>query len=174
MPLADQSRVGDEQSQAFADQVIAARVRPASRDRVFPVCEKLLLTIWDRLEPTLGGYTVRVLFDRALGRAVADHPLLAHLDVSPAGVDCGSLRKAVDPSGNGPTQADADRLRASMHELIKLLFQLIAVLTGDIIVNRLLAEFDESPTSSPPRSGESGDGLGEQAPLSSSAVETTA
>ncbi|NNJ24340.1 hypothetical protein [Alienimonas chondri] len=129
----------DAATHARAERIVAERLQQVRQDETLAVYKDLLDSIWARLEPTLGGFTVQVLFDRALTRSAKDYPLLSQLSVTPGGVEFEALREVL-AGASAPEEVEASRV--ALRELILQLFDLLGLLTGDIIVRRLLAEMD--------------------------------
>ncbi len=125
-----------ESPQAIAERIVARRLQQVRREEVLDTYESLLKAVWDRLTPTLGDITVRVLFDRAMSRTVGPHPVLESASVSPKGLDFAGCAAAM------ADDAGIDVLRAALRDYVLNLFELLAVLTGDIIVRQLLVEME--------------------------------
>lgn len=120
-----------------AGRIVEQRVRAARNDEVIAEYEDLIRTIWDRLVPTLGHATVTAIMQRALATTLEHHPFLADLlEIRRDGVSFDRLRMQAVAQESG-TVCNA------MKEWIANLIGLLAMLTGDIIVRRLLSEMEQ-------------------------------
>jgi hypothetical protein len=127
--------VDDEAVQQAADRLVENRLRLARQDEVMAIYEDLLRTIWDRIVPTLGRVTVSAILDRSIATTAENHPFVQHLTVTRDGLSFQALRAHL-----GDQEQHA--IRDGMKELVANLIDLLAVLTGDIIVRRLLKEVE--------------------------------
>lgn len=120
-------------------RLLEARLEAVRQDEVITTYDDLLKAIWDRLESTLGRTTVSVLMQRALSESVDIHPILKDLRADSKGIDLEPLRAAL-------READADQtlpiLRTALREIVIRLTEILTVLTGDIIVRRLLRDLE--------------------------------
>lgn len=125
----------DEAVQQAAERLVENRLRLARQDEVMAIYEDLLRTIWERIVPTLGRVTVSAILDRSISTTAERYPFLKHLAVTRDGFSFQSLREHI---GDREQQA----LREAMKELVANLIDLLAVLTGDILVRHLLSEVE--------------------------------
>jgi hypothetical protein len=125
----------DEAVQQATERLVENRLRLARQDEVMAIYEDLLRTIWDRIVPTLGRVTVSAILDRSISTTAEHYPFLKHLAVTREGLSFQTLREHL---GDQEQQA----LREAMKELVANLIDLLAVLTGDILVRRLLSEVE--------------------------------
>jgi hypothetical protein len=125
----------DEAVQQAAERLLENRLRLARQDEVMAIYEDLLRTIWERIVPTLGRVTVSAILDRSISTTAERYPFLKQLAVNRDGLSFQTLREHL---GNREQQA----LREAMKELVTNLIDLLAVLTGDILVRRLLNEVE--------------------------------
>lgn len=102
---------------------------------ILNIYEDLLMTVWAKILPTLGTVTVVTIIQRAISRTSPNHPSLNNLSVSEAGVSFAKLRETV---GDETT----DELKNGFKELIANFFDILAKLTGNIIVKQLIKEVD--------------------------------
>ncbi len=105
------------------------------QNSVLEIYEDLLGTVWAKILPTLGTVTVVTIVQRAVNRTSKAHPILIHLDVSDSGLSFEKIREHLG-------EADRDELRNSFKDLIANLFDILAKLTGNIIVKQLIKEVD--------------------------------
>jgi hypothetical protein len=98
--------------------------------------ENLLKRIWARTVTILGVVTLKAIAQRSVLLTAHDYPLLENLAVTDGGLDFEMLKGRV-----GEEQKAA--IKAGFEELILNLFDLLAKLTGEVIVNRLFGEVVE-------------------------------
>lgn len=92
-------------------------------------------TIWDRVVPTLGSLSTLTIFKRAISITAKEHPILEHLKVGDTGLSFEELKKSAGK--------DEGEIEDSFKELIASLFDILAKLTGSVIVNELLNEVEK-------------------------------
>lgn len=97
--------------------------------------QDLLKTIWDRVVPTLGIVSTSTIFKRAIETAGKKHPIIGYLKVGDTGFSFEELEKNLGE--------DEAVVRDSFKELIANLFDILAKLTGKVIVGELLKEVEE-------------------------------
>lgn len=118
-----------------AERLIEARVSQARKEEVLAIYEDLLATIWNRILPTLGRVTVMAIMERALALTAADFPLVERLQVTNEGLSFDELREHV-------SEEERAVLREALRELIANLIDILAMLTGDILVRQLMQEIE--------------------------------
>jgi len=118
-----------------ADKVLSERVRQAPREEVLEIHEDLLQTVWNRILPTLGRVTVIAIMERAIILTQDSFPIAGLLKVSPEGLLLEDLRGSIDES-------DLGVIRQALRELVANLIDILAMLTGDILVQQLIKEMD--------------------------------
>lgn len=101
---------------------------------VLEIYEDLLINIWDRILPTLGGLTVATITRKAIAKAGLKYPLVEQLEVSEDGVSFASLRETA--------AANEHDLRDALKEVVSNLFDILAKLTGNILVTQLMREIE--------------------------------
>jgi hypothetical protein len=99
------------------------------------IYEDLLGTVWAKISPTLGTVTVVTIMQRAINRTSENHRVLGHLTVSETGPSFTKIREHLG-------QEEKDELKDGFRELIANLFDILAKLTGNIIVQQLIKEVD--------------------------------
>ena len=118
-----------------AEKMIAERVSRARKEEVLEIYEDLLSTLWNRILPTLGRVTVMAIMERALALTKETYPVLGRLQVTRDGLSFDQLRVRV---GN----EERDVLRNALKELVANLIDILAMLTGDILVRHLIKEIE--------------------------------
>ncbi len=102
---------------------------------VLEIYEDLLRTVWAKIVPTLGTVTVVTIVQRAIDRTSKEHAVLAYLTVTDAGL-------SFDKIGEHLGDEERVELREAFKDLIANLFDILAKLTGNIIVKQLIKEVD--------------------------------
>lgn len=105
------------------------------KNSVLEIYEDLLRTVWAKIVPTLGTVTVVTIVQRAIDRTGKDHPVLNYLSAAENGLSFDLIREHL---------GDEERveLREAFKDLIANLFDILAKLTGNIIVQQLIKEVD--------------------------------
>lgn len=129
----------EQQDVTFAEEVVQERVDQAKtiarKEEVLEIYEDLLKTIWNRIMPTLGRVTVSAIMERALVLTAEKYPLIHHLEVGAEGVSFDILRQRLG-------EEEKFALRDALKELVANLIDILAMLTGDILVRQLLKEIE--------------------------------
>lgn len=123
------------QSLAQVEKLVEERVARARKEELLEIYEELLMTIWNRIMPTLGRVTVVAILERALLITAEKYPHLIHLKVRNDGLDFSELRQHADQSAR-------ELLREAFVELVSSLVDILAMLTGDILVQQLVKEIE--------------------------------
>ena len=108
-------------------------MRMARQDEVVAIYEDLLVTIWNRIAPTLGRVTVTAILERSIADTASKYPFVGAVTVGRDGLSFHDVRAKLD----GTDQAT---IREAFKELVANLIDVLAVLTGDIIVRQLLKD----------------------------------
>lgn len=124
----------------MVEKIIEARVSQARKEEVLGIYEDLLSTIWNRIVPTLGRVTVSAIMERALALTEEMYPLLGHLQVTDEGVSFAVLHQRIG-------EEEWEDIHESLKELIANLIDILAMLTGDILVKQLIKEIEGRRTS---------------------------
>lgn len=119
----------------MVDKVINNRINDARKAEVLGIYEELLQTVWDRILPTLGRVTTVAIMERAIILTKEKYPIVSRVGVGPRGLVLDSLRE----SSNG---ADSATIREALKELVADLIDILAMLTGDILVSQLIKEIE--------------------------------
>jgi hypothetical protein len=124
----------------IAEEVVQERVDQAKtiarKEEVLEIYEDLLQTIWNRIMPTLGRVTVTAITERALVLTSEKYPLTKQLRLTAEGVSFDILRQHLG-------EEEKPVLRDALKELVTNLIDILAMLTGDILVRKLLKEIEE-------------------------------
>ncbi len=118
--------------EALLDQQVAV----ADQDALLEVYEQFLHRIWERIMPTLGGVTVLAIVERSLVVTSKQYPVISTLHVSPEGLDFRQLRQ----QAAGWTFPDDYE---GLKQFIFRLLDILVALTGDILVQQLIRQFEE-------------------------------
>ena len=130
-----ESELAKTHNQQVVEQLIEERVSRARSEEVIGIYEDLLQTIWSRILPTLGRVTLTAIIERSLVITKESHALIGHIHVTIEGISFDVLREQMDDK-------ERDFLRDALKELVANLFDILAMLTGDILVRQLIKEID--------------------------------
>jgi hypothetical protein len=123
----------------ITEEVVQERVDQAKtiarKEEVLEIYEDLLQTIWNRIMPTLGRVTVTAITERALVLTTEKYPLTKQLRLTADGVSFDILRQHLG-------EEEKPVLRDALKELVTNLIDILAMLTGDILVTKLLKEIE--------------------------------
>lgn len=103
------------------------------KEEVVDIYAALLDKIWERAQTILGLVTIRAIMRRAIYITAEEYPLIRELSVSEQGLNSNHLRTRM-------VEREKVDVRQGFEELILNLFDLLAELTGEAIVNRLFAD----------------------------------
>lgn len=127
--------LGTSSGHEVADQVLSDRIRQARKEEVLEIYEELLQTVWDRILPTLGRVTVMAIMERAIVLTKDHFPVVERLEVTPDGLSFDDLRDSM-------SESDLETIREALRELVADLIDILAMLTGDVLVQQLIKEID--------------------------------
>ena len=124
-------------SNAIKDEIADAPDAPEAGilGEVLDIYEDLLSTIWAKIVPTLGAVTVVTIMNRSIRRACSDHPVLETLEISDSGLKFDDIRTK-------SREVDVDEIKSAFKGLVANLFDILAKLTGNILVQQLTKEVD--------------------------------
>lgn len=123
------------QSQHEVEADIGRRVDRGVKKEVVDIYEEILVAIWAKIVPTLGKITVRTIAQRAVHLTTQRYTALESVAVTDDGFDFRSLKERVD-------ERDKATIREALKELIVSLFDILAKLTGNVLVDRLTREIE--------------------------------
>lgn len=126
---------GSRPGYEVVDKVLSARTHQACKEEILEIYEELLQTLWDRILPTLGRVTVVAIMERALTLTKKNFPIAERLKVSPGGLLFDKLRDSMEES-------ELETIREALRELVANLIDILAMLTGDTLVQQLIKEVD--------------------------------
>lgn len=125
-----------EETAEIVEKLIEAQVKQTRKEEVLDIYEGLLQTIWNRILPTLGGVTVVAIMERAIALTKPKYPLAGYLQVKSKEVDFSKLKERVIEE----KQEDIQRV---LKEVVANLIDILTMLTGDILVHKLLGEIEK-------------------------------
>jgi len=128
-----QIKPGDGPGHEIVENLIKERVSQARKEEMLAVYEDLIQTIWNRILPTLGRVTVIAILERALVLTKVKYPLVGHFQVTPSGVTFDELHQQI-------AEEEYVDMRDALKELVANLIDILAMLTGDILVRHLVKE----------------------------------
>lgn len=134
--MSEQKKRSEESpGREVVEKMVAERISQARKEEVLKIYEDLLQTIWNRILPTLGRVTVSAIMERALALTAEDFPSVGRLQVTNDGLSFDQLRVRVG-------EEERDVLRDALRELVANLIDILAMLTGDILVRQLIKEIE--------------------------------
>jgi hypothetical protein len=113
-----------------------SRVAVETRENSVDVYEDLFDTIWGNIIPSLGAITAATIVERAIRRTAAEHEMVGLLVVSQEGINFGQLKRIAG-------EKDQAALREGFRLLVGNLFDILAKLTGNVLVNELVKVVEE-------------------------------
>jgi hypothetical protein len=123
------------QSQHEVEATIGRRVDQGVKKEVVDIYEEILVAVWAKIMPTLGKTTMYAIAQRALHLTAQSYSTLDSVAVAEDGFDFRSLKERVD-------ERDKATIREALRELIVSLFDILAKLTGNVLVDRLTREIE--------------------------------
>lgn len=126
---------GQVPGHAAIERLFEERVAQARKEEILEIYDDLLKTIWNRILPTLGRVTVMAIMERALALTKEKYPVVGKLQVNTEGVSFRVLSQSIKEEEN-------QIIREGLKELIANLIDILAMLTGDILVRQLLQEIE--------------------------------
>jgi hypothetical protein len=117
------------------EQSIAEQVSTQVKIEVVDLYEELLINIWNKIVPTLGQVTVSAIFDRAIHRTMKQYPFMGHLQVKRSHLDFSLLRESLQ-------EREKSNIKDGFKDLVTNLIDILAKLTGNILVNVVMQEVE--------------------------------
>jgi len=117
------------------EKTIQEKVDQARKDEVLKLFEDILMTVWNRLIPILGKMTVTMIFKRSLDMTLDKYSIIENLKIHEEGL-------VFQEQSNNISDKDFKELKNSLMEYIANLIDILATLTGNVIVNKLFADFE--------------------------------
>jgi hypothetical protein len=129
------------QNQRMEDEIVEKaesepQVAVGIRENIVDVYEDLFDTIWGNITPTLGAITVATIVERAVRRTAVEHEMIGLLTVNHNRVDFTQFKG---------TAGDSDQvaLREGLNLLVANLLDILAKLTGNVLVDDLMKVVEE-------------------------------
>jgi hypothetical protein len=129
------------QNQRMEDEIVEKaesepQVAVGIRENIVDIYEDLFDTIWGNITPTLGAITVATIVERAVRRTAVEHEMIGLLTVNHNKVDFSQLKRA-------PQDSDQVALREGLNLLVANLLDILAKLTGNVLVDELMKVVEE-------------------------------
>jgi hypothetical protein len=102
---------------------------------VVEIYEDLLMTIWFKIVPTLGVVTVVTILKKAVAKIAVNHPFLQDIEINETGISLSKIKAKL-------SEEDKEQLKVGFRELVVSLFDILAKLTGNILVQQLMKEVE--------------------------------
>jgi len=116
-------------------KMVAERVIRARKEEVLETYEDLLSTIWNRIVPTLGQVTVLAIIKSSLALTEQHHHIIGSLVVTGEGMSFDALHQRLE-------EDERDAMGQALKELIANIIDILAMLTGDVLVRQLLQQVE--------------------------------
>lgn len=126
-----ESDIGHE----MMDQAVEERITQARKEEILEIYNDLLRTIWNRILPTLGRVTVMAIMERALVLTQESYAVIGYLQVTSEGITFRVLSQNIEDE-------DSQVIREGLKDLVANLIDILAMLTGDILVKQLMKEIE--------------------------------
>jgi hypothetical protein len=126
---------GKRQSLTHVGSLVEEWVSRTNQSDPLDIYEELLMTIWNRIMPTLGRVTVIAIVERALVVTTRRYPQIRYVRLQNHGIEFSELRQHADETSH-------ELLHESLRELVTNLIYILAMLTGDILVRQLIRELE--------------------------------
>ncbi|MBC8457546.1 MAG: hypothetical protein H8D67_06060 [Deltaproteobacteria bacterium] len=110
---------------------IKEKIALGVKGEVVDIFEDILKTIWERIAPTLGVITVVTILQRAAYRTAQEFPIIKHLSFTEEGIDFTELKSRA-------MEEDKELIKEIFREFIGNLFDILAKLTGNVLVGDLM------------------------------------
>jgi len=133
--MADHNRAAKtrERTEEDARVEVESRLAVGIKESIVDTYEDLILSMWDKITPTLGTITVATIVQWAVHRTAAEHELIGLLRVKQDGVSFTHLKRVV-------ADKDAAALKEGFQLLIANLFEILAKLVQTIDSGRVQTE----------------------------------
>lgn len=115
------------------EAIIAKEVSAGAKDEIVDTYEDLLRAIWNRIVITLGVVTVVTIMERAIHMTSAQYPTFQSLKVTDEGIAFKDFKAQAG-------EENKEIIKGGFKELIANLFNILAKLTGTVLVDRLIKE----------------------------------
>ena len=125
----------DIRTKKEVQEAIEEKVDTGVKEEVVDIYDDLMKTVWGKITPTLGVVTVSTIVERAIFKTSQKHSIITALEITGEGVEFGVLKSRIG-------EKERRQLREAFKELIANLFDILAKLTGNILVNQLLKEVE--------------------------------
>ena len=124
--MTDEQKVSLKEMEEAVEKGVSIGVK----EEIVDIYEDLFRTIWDRIMPTLGLVTTATIMERAIYLTRQRFEALQYLEVTDEGLDFSELRERV-------SEKDKGTLKEGFKDLVANLFDILAKLTGNVIVSQL-------------------------------------
>ncbi len=114
-----------------------AYLKSASGDsgKIIEIYDDLLQTVWDKILPTLGIVTVMTITERAIAKTEKKYSFMGALKVTEKGI-------AFTDGITLLSSQNDENLKNAFKVVVCNLFDILAKLTGNILVNQLMREVE--------------------------------
>ncbi|MHA1401720.1 MAG: hypothetical protein ACTSQE_15320 [Candidatus Heimdallarchaeaceae archaeon] len=116
------------------EKLIEEKVKLAKKEEVFEVYDDLFKNIWNILVHTLGSFISKTIMKRAVAITIERYGFISKLEID-GGVNLSKLKSTID-------EEEYEHVKEAFKELIINLVNVLASLTGEIMVREILKNLD--------------------------------
>jgi len=119
------------------EKLIEKRLTSGREGEFLDVYEGIFQTVWNRILPTLGSVTMMLVMERTLLATTQRYPMLQTVQVTEQGLSFAGFRRSL-------TNEAREKAQEALKELVTALLDGLALLTGDVLMQQLLREIEET------------------------------
>lgn len=117
------------------ERMLGERINNAQKEEVLDIYQGLMQTVWERIFPILGRVTLIAIMERAVVITKKECPFVRKLRIGPQGPVFDGLHEAA-------ADAEISDIRRAMRELVANVIDILAMLTGDLLVKQLVRDIE--------------------------------
>jgi hypothetical protein len=102
-------------------------------DGLIDIYEEMMVSIWEKMIPTLGIVTVAIIMERAINKTAKECPLMKSLKINEKGISFNNLKMRV-------SNREIEEVKQGFRELVANLCDILSKLTGSVLVDQLMEE----------------------------------
>ncbi|AFZ36844.1 hypothetical protein Sta7437_3338 [Stanieria cyanosphaera PCC 7437] len=125
------------------EQILEQRIKQiatqAYQVEILKIYQDLLQVIWNKILPTLGQVTVMAIMERALVLTKEKYSLIRYLHITPQGISFEELFLRLK-------QEEELIIQEALKKLVVNVFDMLIMLTGDILIQQLVVELENRKT----------------------------
>lgn len=117
------------------ERMLGERINNAQKEEVLDIYQGLMQTVWERIFPILGRVTLIAIMERAVVITKKECPFVRKLRIGPQGPVFDGLHEVA-------ADAEISDIRQAMRELVANVIDILAMLTGDLLVKQLVRDIE--------------------------------